>query len=291
MKKLLVLLLALTLITAAGCSGESKNTNTNANTNEKIVIAVSVPPEAAFARAVVGDLAEVIVMIPPGYSPENYEPTPMEIADFGEASLYFTVGVPAESASILSSVSGDTKVVRLEDEVAAAYPDLTVGGGRDPHIWLSPKRAKVMVEAVAREMCELDPANADAYTANAEAYIALIDEADAEVRATLENVESRDFIVFHPAFAYFADEYSLNMYSLEEEGKEATMAHLTEMIDFAKEKGIKVIFYQEEIDSSQSEAFAEEIGGVTVMLSPLSEDYTENLKLMAKTFADAQEKK
>ncbi len=286
MKKLIAPLLILILLFATGCTGENKENNKN----EKPIIAVSIPPEAAFARAVAGDLVEVITMIPPGYSPENYEPTPQEIASFSEAALYFTVGVPAESASILSNVSDATKVVRLEEEVATKYADLAIDGGRDPHIWLSPRRAKVMVSAIARELSALDPANAEAYKANAEAYNAEIDAADAEVRATLEKVECRDFLVFHPAFGYFADEYKLNMYALEEEGKEATVTHLTEMIDFAKEKEIKVIFYQEEIDSSQSKAFAEEIGGVTVMLSPLSEDYVENLKLMAKTFADAQEK-
>jgi zinc transport system substrate-binding protein len=58
------------------------------------------------------------------------------------------------------------------------------------------------------------------------------------------------------------------MYALEEEGKEATVSHLEEMIDLAKEEQIKVIFYQAEIDSSQSQAFAEELGGETMELSP-----------------------
>ena len=50
-------------------------------------------------------------------------------------------------------------------------------------------------------------------------------------------------------------------------------------------KGIKVIFYQEEIDSSQSQTFADEIEGVAVKLEPLSADYTDNLLNMAKTIA------
>ncbi len=288
MKRLFAILLVLFLaLLTVACSGD----DTENGKEESIpIVAVSIPPEAAFVKAVAKDLVEVITIIPPGYSPENYEPTPREMVRFSEASIYFTVGVPAESAGILSGVSETTKVVRLENEVAEQYADLTIDGGRDPHIWLSPRRAKVMVTAIARELSALDPENADAYTTNAEAYIAEIDAADTEVRASLEKAECRDFLVFHPAFGYFADEYGLHMYALEEEGKEATVGHLAEMIDFAKANNIKVIFYQEEIDSSQSRAFAEEIGGVTVMLSPLSEDYTENLKLMAKTFIDAQEK-
>ena len=58
------------------------------------------------------------------------------------------------------------------------------------------------------------------------------------------------------------------------------------MIDLAKEENIKVIFYQEEIDSSQAEAFAQEIGGVTEQLAPLSADYINNLNKIADTFAE-----
>jgi zinc transport system substrate-binding protein len=76
------------------------------------------------------------------------------------------------------------------------------------------------------------------------------------------------------------------MYALEEEGKEATAEHLQDMIDLAKAENIKVIFYQEEIDSSQSKAFAEEIGGKTIQLSPLAADYIENLKNMAELMAE-----
>ena len=57
----------------------------------------------------------------------------------------------------------------------------------------------------------------------------------------------------------------------------------------AKEENIKVIFYQEEIDSSQSEAFAEEIGGKTIQLAPLAADYINNLKNMAQTMAEAMQ--
>jgi zinc transport system substrate-binding protein len=72
---------------------------------------------------------------------------------FSDASLYFTVGVPAEEASILPA-AGDVKVVSLQNAVSSVYTDRTFESGeRDPHIWLSPKRAVVMVETIAQEMC------------------------------------------------------------------------------------------------------------------------------------------
>ena len=146
-----------------------------------------------------------------------------------------------------------------------------------------------MVNLTAQELSRIDPANSATYAANAARYIARIEAADQEIQASFKTLWNRMFIVYHPAFGYFAEEYNLTMVALEEEGKEATAAHLQEMIDLAKEENIKVIFYQEEIDSSQSEAYAEEIGGKTAGLEPLAANYTENLKKMAVVMAEAME--
>ena len=268
-----------------GCSNEVKEEEVK----EKPMIAVSIVPEQTFVEAVCGDLVDIVTLVPSGSSPENYEPTAQEMEKFSDASLYFSIGVPTEEANILPNV-GDIKVISLQDEVAAVYEDRTFESGeRDPHIWLSPKRVKVMVEAIAREMSELDPDNKETYKQNAADYIAQLDEVDQEIKDALKGVESKNFIVYHPAFGYIADDYGLKMYSLEEEGKEATAQHLQDMIDLAKKENIKVIFYQEEIDSSQSEAFAKEIGGKTIQLSPLAADYIDNLKNMAQTMGEAMQ--
>ena len=257
--------------------------------NQKPIIAVTIVPQETFAKAVCGELAEVITLVPPGSSPESYEPTPQQMEQFSKASLYFTIGVPAESGSFIRDVE-NVKTVPLHDEVAAVYPDINFEtGGRDPHIWLSPKRAMVMVEAIARELCELDTDNKEIYEKNAAECINKLEELDWEISSALEGVENRKFIVYHPAFGYFAQDYGLTMFSLEEEGKEATPKHLAEMIDLAKREDIRAIFYQEEIDASQARAFAEEIGGKTIQLSPLAADYIDNLRAMAGLMAEVMQ--
>ena len=296
MKKTIRTLLGLTLtfclLMTAGCSNNSASGASGAvsdNSAQKPIVAVTIVPEKTFVEAVCGDLAEVIAMVPPGNSPENYEPTAEEMEKFSDASLYFSIGVPTEEANILPNV-GDIKVISLQDEVAAVYPERTFESGeRDPHIWLSPKRVKVMIETIANEMSALDPEHEATYTENAEAYIKQLDELDGQISAALEGVQSKKFIVYHPAFGYLADDYGLEMYALEDEGKEATAQHLQEMIDLANAENIKVIFYQDEIDSSQSEAFAEEIGGKTIQLAPLAANYIENLQNMADTMAEAMQ--
>lgn len=288
------LAMALCLFMLAGCgpkqSGPSVRPGTEIdNGRQKPIIAVTIVPQETFLKAVSGDLADVITLVPPGNSPENYEPTPAQMEQLSAASLYFTIGVPVESADIIGG-AGEMKTIPLQDEVAALYPERTFeSGGRDPHIWLSPKRVIVMVEAIARELAALDAENKDTYEANATAYIQQLEQLDNEITSALEGVSNRKIIVYHPAFGYLAEDYDLVMYSLEEEGKEATPRHLAEMIDLAKSENIKAIFYQEEIDGSQSRAFAEEIQGRTIQLSPLAADYIENLKAMAQLMAEVMQ--
>ena len=287
-KKRRIILLLIVIIYAAFLTACTR-TEAEDEKDTKLIVAVSIVPEKTFVEAVCGDLVEVVTLIPPGNSPENYEPTPMQMEKFNKASVYFSIGVPTEEANILPN-AGDLKVISLEGKVADVYEDRTFElGERDPHIWLSPKRVKVMVAAIANEMGTIDAANKEIYDKNAEAYMVQIDELDQEIKDALVGVQSKKFIVYHPAFGYIADDYGLEMFSLEEEGKEATPKHLQDMIDLAKKEKIKVIFYQDEIDSSQSEAFAEEIGGKTIQLSPLASDYINNLKNMADIIAEAMQ--
>lgn len=282
---LIGLILAVCVLSAAtGC--KSSDTAQSPEGDEKTVIAVTIVPEKTFVEAVCGDLAEVVAVVPPGNSPENYEPTPQEMAKLSQASLYFSIGVPTEEANILPNI-GDTKVVSLQEAAKAVYPErLFESGERDPHIWLSPKRTEVMVQTIAQEMIALDPDNQAIYEKNAQNYIAQLKDVDQSITAALAPVQNKKFIVYHPAFGYLADDYGLEMVALEEEGKAATPQQLQSIIDLAKAENIKAIFYQEEIDSSQSQAFAEELGGKTIQLSPLAENYIENLQNMVKTMAE-----
>lgn len=279
----LSLTLALSLLIVSGCG----NRQTSKVRDEKMIVAVTVLPQKALVEAVCGDLAEVVTIVPPGNSPGNYEPTPQEMEDFSRASVYFTIGVPTEKANILPKAE-NMKIVDLPAKVAEIYPDREFSPGkRDSHIWLSPKRAKVMVEAITEVMVDLDAVNAKAYQENAKAFLKELDRVDSEIKEAFSGIQNPKFIVFHPAYGYFADDYGLEMHALEENGKEATPQHLQDMIDLAREKNIKVIFSQVEIDSKQPDAFAEEIGGEKIMLEPLSDDYIANFERMSEAISEA----
>lgn len=280
-----ILLIALVTTLMASCEDKK----ITPGSESKILVAVSIVPQKTFVEAVCGELAEVVVMVPPGSSPANYEPAPKEVEQFSKSELYFAIGVPTEEANIMPKAmeAKGMKTIKLQDEVVKIYPDREFSKGkRDPHIWLSPKRAKVMIQTIAREMEQYDPKNKDTYEKNAENYIKELDTLDMQILKSLEGVKDKKFIVFHPAFGYIADDYNLSMYALEQDGKEATPQRMKEMIDLAKSENIKAIFYQAEISSKQAQSFAEEIGGKTVQLAPLSPNYIQNLKSMAELMAE-----
>ena len=143
-----------------------------------------------------------------------------------------------------------------------------------------------MIETIARELAAIDPENSDIYEKNAKAYIAEIEKVDSEIETTLKDLDNRTFIVYHPSFGYFADDYGLNMLSLEVEGKETTARDLQDVIDIARAEDIKVVFYQAENEGKKSKAFAEELGGRAEMINPLAADYIENLRKIANMFKE-----
>ena len=260
-----------------------------AGAQSKPIVVVSVAPQATFVREVAGELVNVVTMLPPGANHETYSPPPQDMEQFSRASLYLAIGLPSERTGIIpkaAELNRNLKIVDVQNETAKLFvPRYFAPDDQDPHIWLSHKRAEFMVRLTAQELGQLDPANKTSYETNAERYVAQIAATDREIQETLKDLKNKTFIVYHPAFGYFADDYGLTMVALEEEGKEADPRRMREIIDMAREKGMKVIFYQEDIDGRQSRTFAEELGGSAEKLSPMATDYVENIRRMARSLS------
>jgi len=92
------------------------------------------------------------------------------------------------------------------------------------------------------------------------------------------------FMVFHPAWGYFAKAYDLVQVPIEVEGKEPKPAQLNELIKLAKKEKITVIFAQPQFSARSAETIAKEIGGEVVMADDLAADWAENLRDQARRF-------
>ncbi|WXR62920.1 zinc ABC transporter substrate-binding protein [Peptostreptococcaceae bacterium AGR-M142] len=300
MKKTLKILLAImVLLVFTACTNEEKQEK-----QEIIKISSSILPIDNFVKKVGGNLVETMVMIPPGASPANYQPTPREMSMMSESSLYFSVGVATEATNIIPAVNqANVKIINLDKKVKEIYEDRYFDaiveheeehheeehshGGRDPHIWMSPKRAIVIVDQIQRELINLDPKNKEIYEANAKAYKEELIKLDESIKNTLSNYKNKTFIIMHPSLGYFADDYNLNMVAIEKNGKEATASHLQKVIEFAKSNDIHVVFYQAEFDSQQANVIANEIDGEVKEIAPLSPNYIDNLNEIIKAFEEA----
>ena len=321
MKKIF-LVLAILVLVLVGCSSEQVN-------DDRLTVAVTIIPEASFVEAIAGDLLTVVTLIPPGASPTNYQPTPKEMAAFSKADLYFTIGVGAEEAHILPNITThneEVQIIDLASVVDEVYParyfednDHALAEeedhheeddhdeednhdeedkhdeehdheGRDPHIWMSPKRVIVMAHTIKDELQKLDPANAEIYAANTKVFVEKLEALDASLALSYASLSSKRFIVMHPSIGYMADDYNLEMISIEEEGKEASVSHLQKVVDYAREQDIHVVFYQQEFDSTQAETIAEEIDGEVQAYEPLSADYFGSMKALAEAFGKATTK-
>ncbi|SRR6056297_1961281 len=253
-------------------------------------VAVSIVPQKTFVKAVAGERVEVITMIPPGYSPANYAPDTRQLMAFSDASVYFTIGVPAEESNILpriAKLNQEVRIVPLEGIVNERYePRYFSGGSIDPHIWLSPKRVIVMIEVIEETLSELMPDQSGFFKKNAADYIGKLETTDEVIKEKLSNIETQSFFVYHPSFGYFAQDYGLKMYAVEQNGKAPSPKRLSELIDLAGDQNIGVIFYQPEIDSRQTRIFASEIDGVAKEIDPLASNYIDNLLDMADTFLE-----
>jgi zinc transport system substrate-binding protein len=154
----------------------------------------------------------------------------------------------------------------------------------DPHIWTSPDNVEIMVENIYQGLVEVDPANQETYLANKNAYLAELHELDEQIQSTLEGKEGSSFMVYHPAWGYFARHYGITQVAVEIEGKEPSVQDMQSVIDLANEEGIKVIFVQSGFSTVSAEAIASEIDGEVVEVDPLAKDYIDNLAKVAEAF-------
>jgi len=141
----------------------------------------------------------------------------------------------------------------------------------DPHIWLNPVFAKIQVQNIANAFSDSDPENRQYFKENAANYINELDLLDSKIRNELSGC-NHDFIAFHNAFSYFANEYDLTQHTVLSSyvpHAEPTAKTLENVINKAKQHNLKVIFTEETADPKTSQVIANEIGGKILVLSPL----------------------
>lgn len=294
--KAIMLTLGLGLM-AAACGGSPERPPKG----EKPVVTVSILPQKYFVGRIAGERFDIQVMIPPGHNPATYAPTPRQMQRLARSEIYFRIGhVPFERAWMDNIAAANPRLkiidtsrgVQLIEADGHHHPHGNPEPGNrgdrvDPHIWLSPRAVKIQAQNIFGALAELEPQNRRLYQQNLLAFEQDIDNLIKSNETLLEELPGRKFMVFHPAWAYFARDYRLEQLPIEIEGKEPNPAGLKELIDQARREKIGVIFVQKQFDTHNAEAVAREIGGRVVQLDPLAEEWLANMKAMAAAFKEA----
>ncbi len=274
------------------------NSNRENDTN---VLTVTIEPQRYFMEQIVGDKFQINTLVPPGSSPETYEPSPSAMIKLGNSKAYFKVGFLGYENVWTGKLSENNPNLKIVDCSAGIEP---VYGGHghhdhshgdsehehadaaDPHVWSSAKNAVLFSQNMLNAIVEIDTENADFYRANFEKLKQKIVETDSTLTQLLRDIPSRSFIVYHPALGYFARDYDLEQHSIEFEGKNPSPAQMKELVDLAKAENITIVFVQQEFDVKNTEVIAKEIGAKSFTINPLAYEWDEELIRIAQILAD-----
>lgn len=278
-----ILTLLIAAFAVAGGTGEAE-TPVSADTPDQITVFVSILPQTFFAERVGGDRVTVEVMVPPGSSPGNYEPTPQQVVALGDADLFFTIGVPFENAFIptIEESVPNLRIVSTDAGIEKRFLGGASSSRPDPHVWMDPILVKEQAAVMRDALIDVDPDFEDDYRERYTAFAAELDELDSELREALAPVSGGSLFVFHPAFGYFLDRYDIEQVAIEKSGNDPSPAELEAIIERAKSDGARVIFVQPEFSKGSARAVAQAIDGSVVLVAPLAPDYVTNIRSIAE---------
>ena len=295
---ILPVLLLLPILLFSGCSGQESTGAGNQGTSARPVgsagaaraeenrtgeqpgnrmqIVATIFPQYDFARQIVGDYADVYMLLKPGEEIHSYEPTPQDIKMIQNCDLFIYTGGENDVwvENILSSLGDEgPRSVRLLDLVETSTEvhlegmmeekgdhdhdgeadDHAEDHGHnhfeeepDEHVWTSPENCVILIEKLTDIICGTDPSHAEAYRRNGDAYRSAFEQLDREYRQMADSAARRT-ILFGDRFPflYLARELDLTCYaafsgcSAESEPSAATIAFL---IDKAVEEKLPVVF-------------------------------------------------
>ena len=250
---------------------------------EEGTLYVSILPLRSLVQGIVGDDFNIEVLVPPGASPETFEPTPRQFIGLNKAQMIFNVGLIDFETTLLSKVEDSSKVVDLSrgiELIAGSCSHCSHGHTHahdvDPHVWTSPRALQKMAENAYGAIRAAYPDSVK-YEANYRRLQRELTELDERTAAQIAGSGVRYFIIYHPALTYYARDYGLQQVAIEADGKEPSAKQLTQIIRQAREDGVRRILYQSQFPASAVEVIARDIDAEYVEIDPLREDVIANI--------------
>ena len=234
MKNIKVLMIALVLLLVAGC--------TKTNEANELKIVTSFFPVQSLTQALVGQDVRVIVE---GGDAHHFEPTPKERVAMAEADLFLYHGAGFEFWFEPSMVTKglSVEVSKGVDLLEDLDHDGHGHGGVDPHTWLDPNNAAIMLDNIYQALVELDPSGQELYKTNYDKVSKELNEIISDYKQLLE-VKNHHMVVDHHAYGYLEKGYNLHQEAIIEgvATGDVSFKQTERAIEEIKELGVKAIF-------------------------------------------------
>ena len=281
------------LIIVSGVLGYLALRNSSPNSsNGKIGVVVSIGPEMEWANAVGGDKVDVTLMVPANADPHTYEPLPNQLTQVSNAKIYVEIGSPLEFET------------NYMDKIRATNPNMLIVNASqgiqlipnsaenetdtmDPHDWVDPKNAKIMVNNIYNGLVQVDPTDKDYFQKNRDQYLHQLDELDKNTTELLKGKQGTDILVYHPAFGYYAKDYNLNQVGAMINDEEPSPQRIAMMVNVAKQNNITVVYSEPQYDPKFMQSIASQVGAQVLTVNDLDEHYLQNMKNIAIAFSKA----
>ena len=262
MKRVTVLIAIILLFSA--CSGQPLSRQSSEAGEPDVLTTTTIL--ADIARNIAGDRLTVEALLPIGSDPHSYQPVPQDATKISRSKVLVINGADYEHflESLIESADGERALIeasaglRLQADSASEH-------GVDPHFWLDPNQIMVYVANIRDGLIEFDPDGVETYQANAQAYMAQLEELDTWIDKQVAQIEPqrRVLVTNHEAFGYFADRYGFTVvgaiipsFSSDSSPSAQQMAALIEQI---KAHNAPAIF----LDAADNPALARQIAAET----------------------------
>lgn len=241
---------------------------------QQLKVAATICPIGDMVKQVGGDRVEVLVLLPPGASPHVFEPTFGIAKALSKTRLFFEIGAGLDfwAEKLVKTSKENIRVIILSEGLKLLKES---GHGHEheignPHVWLDPTLAAIMVKKIEKVLEEADPPGAEGYRKRSAEYLLKLQALDAEIRKAVASFRIKSFVSFHPAWDYFALRYGLQSVGVIEEspGKEPTPRKLQAIVKSIKDYHIRAVFAEVQFNPKAAEVIAREAGVKVIMLDP-----------------------
>lgn len=255
----------------------------------KTQVVVMIEAQAEAVRTIGGPRFDVKVLVPKHMTPENFTPSSRDIIAMRGAKLMFTLGLPFEKA-FLPKVREALPGLRIIDCTTnmkfrsfVENPSVTEDV-KDPHVWLSIDNMIEYSKIITPLLAGLAPVEARDINLRGGVYCTRMEDLKKELAKTLEPIKGTTFLVSHPAFGYFFDDFGLKQLPLEKDGKKPSTMQMKQFINQANELNLKVVLSTSPNGNDQvSHNAAAKLKGHVESMNPLvGVKYSDELREMAK---------